>query len=51
MNREVQVRFREEVGVKFPCLTRFGGQLFSTTGAGLPTCAVLLLILAELILI
>lgn len=24
MNREVHVRFREDVGVKFPCVTRFG---------------------------
>jgi hypothetical protein len=24
MNQEVQVRFREEVGVKFPFLTRLG---------------------------
>ncbi len=34
MNREVQVRFREEVGVKFPFLTRLAAVLleyFSST--------------------
>jgi hypothetical protein len=28
MSREAQVRFREDVGVQVPCVTRFGGSVY-----------------------